>query len=406
MQGFGGSGLGKGGANGSNGGGNTGTGGASQNSGGSGGPGGKSGGKGGGNGVDTGAGSGETNPGVGSGFFPASLLPSHAKTAYADWKARYFVSCGAGQARVALDRAGGGKREQTVSEGIGYGMLLTVGHGDQADFDALWAYYKAHSSNGLMGWQVNGCGGVQDPNAATDADLDAAMALIQAGCKWGGNYLGEAQTLIAAIKSQETTDGGEAFLKPAPSGLDGCQNVSYYAPGYYRAFAKAKPDQAGFWNKLASDSYTQLLRADDGGTGLVPNWSTTGGSAGCGNKDFGDRYGYDAARTPWRFATDYVWYGTPAAKDWLDRLVNWVDGPAGGILSIGDMYTLSGTKESANHNSTFTGGFALAAMAHSQAKADQYGTAFRAISDGAYFEESLRAVYMLLAAGLFAPACN
>jgi len=101
MQGFGGSGLGKGGANGSNGGGNTGTGGASQNSGGSGGPGGKSGGKGGGNGVDTGAGSGETNPGVGSGFFPASLLPSHAKTAYADWKARYFVSCGAGQARVA-----------------------------------------------------------------------------------------------------------------------------------------------------------------------------------------------------------------------------------------------------------------------------------------------------------------
>ena len=70
------------------------------------------------------------------------------------------------------------------------------------------------------------------------------------------------------------------------------------------------------------------------------------------------------------------------------------------------MYTLSGTKESPNHNSTFTGAFALAAMSQSQAKADVYGSAFRAISDGTYFEESLRAVYMLLASGLFLNVCN
>ena len=45
-------------------------------------------------------------------------------------------------------------------------------------------------------------------------------------------------------------------------------------------------------------------------------------------------------------------------------------------------------------------------MSQSQAKADVYGSAFRAISDGAYFEESLRAVYMLLASGQFANACD
>jgi endo-1,4-beta-D-glucanase Y len=351
--------------------------------------------------IEGGSGNAETNPGKGNGFFPATLLPSHAKAAYTAWKSKYLKMCSATRYRVASNG------EETVSEGIGYGMLLTVGHGDRTEFDGLWGYYQDHSSGGVMGWKASGCGSnTVDGNSASDADLDAAMALIQASCKWGGNYLAASQTLIAAIKSNETIEGGENFMKPAHSGLDSCQNVSYASPGYYRAFAKKKPDQAAFWNKLASDSYTQLSRTANGSTGLVPNWSNMSGGAGCAGKPSGDRYGYDAARTPWRMATDYVWNGTPAAKEWLGKLVTWVDGPAGGITAIGDMYQLNGTKEGQNHNSTFTGAFALAAMSQSQAKADLYGTAFRAISDGAYFEESLRAVYMLLAAGMFPNACD
>jgi len=350
--------------------------------------------------IEGGSGSTETNPGKGTGFFPATILPSHAKTAYTTWKTKYLKSCSGSRFRVAFNA------DETVSEGIGYGMLLTVGHGDRAEFDGLWAFYKSRSSGGLMGWKGSGCDSTSDPNSASDGDLDAAMGLLQASCKWGGSYLTEATTLIAAIKSKETIEGGENYLKPASSGLDSCQNNSYAAPAYYRAFAKKKPDQAAFWNKLATDSYTQLGRAANGSTGLVPNWSNMSGGAGCNGYANGDRYGYDAARTPWRVATDYVWNGTPAAKDWLTKLVTWVDGPAGGITAIGDMYTLSGTKESPNHNSTFTGAFALAAMSQSQAKVDVYGSAFRAISDGTYYEESLRAVYMLLASGLFLNVCN
>jgi hypothetical protein len=59
-----------------------------------------------------------------------------------------------------------------------------------------------------------------------------------------------------------------------------------------------------------------------------------------------------------------------------------------------------------NHNSTFTGAFALAGMSVSQEKANLYGSAFRAISDNVYYEESLRAMYMLLSAGLFLNACE
>ncbi len=350
--------------------------------------------------VEGGSSGTEKNPGKGNGFFPATLLPSHAKAAYTTWKTKYLKSCAGGKFRVAFNAT------ETVSEGIGYGMLLTVAHGDRTEFDGLWAYFKQHSSGGVMAWKVNGCDSVVDGNSASDAELDAAMALIQASCKWGGNYLTEAQSLIAAIKSQETIEGGENFLKPAKQGLDSCQNPSYYAPGYYRAFAKKHPSQAAFWNKLASDTYVQLGRAANSATGLVPNWANMSGNPGCGGYEHADKYGYDAARTPWRIATDYVWNGTPAAKEYLTKLVNWVDGPAGGIAAIGDRYTLSGTKESPNHNSTFTGAFALAGMAHSQSKADQYGTGFRSISDSTYYEESLRAVYMLLASGLFLNACE
>jgi endoglucanase len=350
--------------------------------------------------VEGGSGSTETNPGKGNGFFPTTILPSHAKTAYTTWKTKYLKTCSGNRFRVAFNA------DETVSEGIGYGMILTVAHGDRAEFDGLWAYYKSRATGGLMGWKASGCDNTTDPNSASDADLDAAMGLIQAACKWGGTYLTEATTLIANIKAKETIEGGTNYLKPASSGLDSCQNASYFSPGYYRAFAKKKPDQAAFWNKLATDTYTTLNATANATTGLVPNWSTLSGSAGCGGNVDSDKYGYDAARTPWRIAVDYVWNGTPAAKTYLAKLVTWVDGPAGGITAIGDKYTLSGTKESVNHNSTFTGAFALAAMSVSQEKANLYGSAFRAISDSVYYEESLRAMYMLLASGLFLNACE
>jgi len=250
-----------------------------------------------------------------------------------------------------------------------------------------------------MGWKASGCGsGSVDSNSASDADLDAAMALIQASCKWGGSYLAAAQTLIAAIKANEIIEGSENFLKPAHTGLDSCQNVSYASPAYYRAFAKKKTDQAAFWNKLANDSYVQLARSANGSTGLVPNWSNLQGGAGCGGKPNGDRYGYDAARAPWRVATDYVWNGTPAAKDCLGKLVTWVDGPAGGITAIGDLYQLGGAKEGPEPQLHLHG--RLRARRHvakpSQGRFVRYG--LRSISDNTYFEESLRAG--LYAAGL------
>ncbi|GAL64937.1 glycoprotein gp2 [Algibacter lectus] len=47
---------------------------------------------------------------------------------------------------------------ETVSEGIGYGMLLSVYANDKELFDGLWLYYKDFSNNnGVMNWKISEC---------------------------------------------------------------------------------------------------------------------------------------------------------------------------------------------------------------------------------------------------------
>src|SRR4051812_29140098 len=61
---------------------------------------------------------------------------------YNSWKAAHVISAGGAQLRVQRDAA---NSNDTVSEGISYGMLLAVYFDDKVTFDGLWAYKQAHS---------------------------------------------------------------------------------------------------------------------------------------------------------------------------------------------------------------------------------------------------------------------
>ena len=67
---------------------------------------------------------------------------------YNDWKSNYITSAGTtgyNQYRVQRDK---GSDYDTVSEGIGYGMLLAVYFNDQQTFDRLYIYALAHTNGG------------------------------------------------------------------------------------------------------------------------------------------------------------------------------------------------------------------------------------------------------------------
>lgn len=269
---------------------------------------------------------GPYNPGANQ--FGAS---QQAYDAYVDWKNCYVVDCGGGQMRVRFDDP-----TETVSEGIAYGMLLAAYAADKPLFDGLWSYYLGRTNgNGFMNWHIDdggtgGCGtNVIGANGAADADLDAAMALIVAACQWPEattpyNYTNEAEYLISRFRQHQIStctpgtnqiSNGDGWIGGCPANHD-CRNPSYQSPAYVRHFQAFDPGApGGFWNTVLGTIYPLMNNNRNAATGLVSNWSDTGGNPNTCSGTTPNEHGYDAIRAPWRIATDYIWWGEAQARD-------------------------------------------------------------------------------------------
>ncbi|HWZ92562.1 MAG TPA: glycosyl hydrolase family 8 [Polyangiaceae bacterium] len=318
----------------------------------------------------------------------ASITEAQLAIEYGMWKLAHVEACPNGSSVVVKDGA-------VVSEGIGYGMLLSAAMADQPLFDGLWKYYQDHlDKNGLMNWTTAQCEapGNTNQNAATDADLDTTMALVQAAARWpSAGYLAKAQILAGKIAQFETDMcSGRRVLRPGDA-FGGCSdpgdpriNPSYFAPGYYKVFAHYFPEQAATWTALADGSYQlyALYQARMGN--LVPDWSGPDGS------DNGSSYSWDACRTPWRVAIDYAWTGDTRAKTFMQNVSTWVDAHGGLPLAA------------QQQNSAFVGAFALAG-GYDQGKFDGYMSAWLGakLDDAPYYQGTLRVLYLLAAAGKF-----
>jgi endo-1,4-beta-D-glucanase Y len=286
--------------------------------------------------------------------------------AYANWKAR-FVVADSGGFKVIRPENG----NDTVSEGIAYGMLIAVYMDDKALFDGLYKYWTAHvATNGLMTWCIpSGSGSCSaSGGTATDADEDAAFAMLEASKQWpSGGYGGTATTLINAVMS---TDMSGSYIK-AGSNYTASQitNPSYFAPAMYTVFANATSNSA--WNTLATNSYTLLNAALQGrSNGLVAAWCTGGSCSGPASNNGADDmlYQYDSHRIPWRIGTDYCWNGTAAAKTYLDKLSAFFSGKAAnGVGRVFDIYQLSGMEntDGAVNSGSAIGTAAAGAMSNS-----------------------------------------
>ena len=344
----------------------------------------------------------------GSGLMAANRNSQDAQTNYDTWKANFVADCSNGRKRIKFDDP-----SQTVSEGIGYGMLLSVYMADKTLFDGLWLYYKDNvNANGVMNWKINGCSGINGANGATDAELDAAFALIVADFQWASagtiNYKNDAKTLIAAVKAHEV-EANTFVLKPGDQfGGSQITNPSYFSPAYYRAFGVFTND-VSFWNSVAAKSYTIInnnLTVNNAAGGLVSDWCTESGaysSQAGGYNNGGKTYTYDAARTPWRIAVDYLWYGTPDAKTYSKKSSDFVRVTLGGSANIKDGYNQNGSLIGQWHNATFVGAFACAAMGgENQAHLNASYTDLNNLNEpNSYFNHTLKTLYSFLLTGNF-----
>ena len=266
--------------------------------------------------------------------YTQAQMNQHCQQWFDQWRAHYVHGqaqdpwMAADEYRVVRYETGDSNKEDTVSEGIGYGMIITVYMSSATNntkqyFDGMWKFYRRYrNGNGLMNWRIGDGGGVIGSGAATDADEDAAFALMMAHYQWGSsgaiNYRQEALTLINAILNNEIT--GSNDIRPGDGWDFG--NISYFAPAYYRMFGDFSGNTR--WYSVASRTYNTIINyyrnhpdTYNPTTGLytwlMPNWCNYDGTRNDSNDSWAmDSYSYwwDACRTPWRLAYDYLLYGT------------------------------------------------------------------------------------------------
>ena len=235
------------------------------------------------------------------------------------------------------DRTAMKYRACTVSEGIGYGMLLAYFEGDASTFDALWNYtrgMKAYYNTKLMPWLTRSFHYKRiDVSSATDADIDIATALILMYHKTKkADYLADALTIVNAIWDQEIQQS-DLMIYPGNTSMwkeDPIYNLSYFSPVAIRLFAGV--DVSHNWNGVLDAMYTYMARVQSAGTGVFPDWSDASGAAkkpsnGAAEKTYW-LFDKESVRIPWRIAWDYYWYQDARAKTILDKLNMFITDPS------------------------------------------------------------------------------
>ncbi len=285
------------------------------------------------------------------------VLNSFVFQRYVHWKNKYVVSgdraCGPGTARVVAEM------DSTFSEGQGYGLAMAAAIGDKDTFGQLWTFTRHYLSQstkkycgGLMGYKwerasdcrpldqpcdpdIESCGSKQD--SAFDADVDIAIGLIFAARQWP-EYASAATAWLLKMECEVNTvyDGKRYFPAPGDTwdkycstpgtscryqpGYDGTVNLSYYPPGYFRAFGdylaahlpadsytdEMREAHRALWNKTAQTVYDMHERCYDNKAvepGLSTDWGTY--TKPCDHNS--DNYNW--ARALWRVSVDAAWFG-------------------------------------------------------------------------------------------------
>ncbi|WP_052336831.1 glycosyl hydrolase family 8 [Nocardioides alkalitolerans] len=216
----------------------------------------------------------------------------------------FFATYVEADGRVVRTDQGG----DTVSEGQAYGMLIAAATGDRDGFDRVWQWTQDEllRDDGLLSWRWDQ-GAVVDESSATDADLDAARALVVAAevfddpdLRDQGVALGDA---ILDHATARTPDGLVLVAGQWATTSPYAFNPSYVSPAATAVLAEASGDAR--WTELDAGSRAAIdqLVAD----GLLPaDWAQVAEDGGSypveGPNGEPVQFGYDGARTLLRHA--------------------------------------------------------------------------------------------------------
>lgn len=333
---------------------------------------------------------------------------------YPKWVDRYFrpVPRGVLQGEGVVDPVARVVRledgDDSISEGTGYGMLLTVHAGDRARFDQLLSYVRAFTNqNGVMSWRISADNRILDPNSATDGDLDIAYGLVLADAAWGrGNasYGVEARRRIGALL-KHAVEPGTNVLKPGDVyGGSNFTNPSYIAPLYFRSFHEFTQDPKWLAVLERNQGILDIMRAR--GHTLPQKWIA---ADGFDNFEMGQdsiNFEYDASRVPWRQA-NYLLRNrgessalANTAYQTLLQVNRFFEIDVQDPARIVDGYTRDGKPIGKHNNATFVATAAISAMVSDNSEyRKRCVERLLSLDDKTYFNDHINMLAMLTLSG-------
>jgi oligosaccharide reducing-end xylanase len=257
------------------------------------------------------------------------------------------------------------------TEGMSYGMMITVELGKKTEFDALWNWAKTYMyisdpkapSYEFFAWSCKTDGTHNSEGAAPDGESYFAMALLFAANRWPGgtgiyDYHAEAEKLLTAMVHRTQISGpgphgphtvGPMLHDDPPEILfvpevmpEPFTDPSYHLPAFYELWARWGPDKdRAFWQRAAETSRAFFVKAANPNTGLAPSYANFDGTPHANRFPQSGEFGYDAWRTASNWSVDWSWWQkAPAERQLSDRIQKFFAGR--GLAKYGPVYSLDG----------------------------------------------------------------
>ncbi|MGC2619946.1 MAG: glycosyl hydrolase family 8 [Acidobacteriaceae bacterium] len=257
------------------------------------------------------------------------------------------------------------------TEGMSYGMMITVELNHKAEFDALWNWAKTYMyvsdpkapSYEYFAWSCKTDGTHNSDGAAPDGESYFAMALLFAANRWPGgtgiyDYHAEAEKLLTAMVHRQIITAPGKFgphsvgpeMHADPPMILFVPDVmphpftdpSYHLPAFYDLWARwGPPADRDFWESAAAASRAFFPKATNADTGLAPDYANFDGTPMVNRFSQSGKFGYDAWRTASNWSVDWSWWHkAPDEQALSDRIQKFFQSQ--GIDTYGPVYTLDG----------------------------------------------------------------